>query len=155
MKSLTKSFISAQYLNLTCGDKLANFVRSRIPFLPTQYFLKWLHSQYMSSPVTSCVFTCYPSWIRKSFLNTKSAVQLTQASNFFCHTLRHQIRRTQHYVRPDRFIQQSHSQAKHIGLCSFVRARIKIELDLLLQHVANEKVIKRHYLGFFTHSHLE
>ncbi len=78
-----------------------------------------------------------------TFLNTKSAVKLTQTSHFFFNTLRHRIRRTYAIAATvDHFIQQSDAHSKHIGVHQFVRTQSKSELNLLIQHITNQQIIK-------------
>ncbi len=78
-----------------------------------------------------------------SFLNTISAVKLTQTSHFFFNILRHRIRLNEDFATTiDRFMQQSSAHSKHIGLCSFVRTKTKTELNQLIQHMNNHQVVK-------------
>ncbi len=74
-----------------------------------------------------------------SFLNLTSAVQLARTSQAHFHSLRHRIHNTEH-VPMHRFIQQSHAQSQHIGLCSSVMT--EYDLTDLIRHIADDRIIK-------------
>ncbi len=79
------------------------------------------------------------------FVNNKSAVKLAQASRELLQALRHKIRKTQ-VVNFRPFIRQSYKPATSIGAYCDVIVTSKDELNKLLQHIANEIVIKFHPL---------
>ncbi len=70
------------------------------------------------------------------FLNIQCSKELTKASNSLFHALRHKIRR-RGPVTTCRYVEQSCSQSKHIGVCSTVASQSRDDLNQLLQHIAD------------------
>ncbi len=75
------------------------------------------------------------------FLNRKSAVNLTRTSRLLFRTLRLKIHRTQ-LISVDRFIQQSNSAFKHVGVSSAVMVISKRELQILSKYYTDDNDIK-------------
>ncbi len=79
------------------------------------------------------------------FLNSSSAVKLTQTSLSLFHALRHKIHRTE-FVRIDRFIQQSLTNSSCIGVfsnvCTITTVAVKDELHRLSKHCADYNIVK-------------
>ncbi len=84
-----------------------------------------------------------------SVLGTRTAVRLTHTSLTFFNLLRHKIRRTD-CATAHRYITQSHSQSRHMGLCSDVSVPRDDVLNRLLSHISDERIDKLRSL-----SHLE
>ncbi len=75
-----------------------------------------------------------------AFLNSTSAVKVTQTSRSLFNTLRFEIRQTT-FVSTDVFLRQSNPQAKRIGSCNSVHVTCRTDLNHLTRQIRQNKQI--------------
>ncbi len=122
------------------ANRLDQLFTFHISFGHTRFFNSYImsnsHMKLHDLPIDIVRYHLLP------FLNCTSAVKLTQTSQSLFHTLRYKIHRTQPLIYIERFVDQSLSTSNTISVCSSVRITNKGDLSVLVQHCADESVIK-------------